>query len=83
MTTRRPIAAGNWKMFKTTAEAASFVEALAQKVKTLKNEALPEIRVVHTFYRFGDHLIQSERIERTFYCGCAKYGKQRQRCLYR
>lgn len=41
--TRRPIIAGNWKMFKTTGEAAAFVEALWQTVQPRTNANLPEI----------------------------------------
>lgn len=41
--TRRPIIAGNWKMFKTTQEATAFVEALWQKVQPHANAQLPEI----------------------------------------
>lgn len=41
--TRRPIIAGNWKMFKTTQEATQFVEALWQKVQPHTNAQLPEI----------------------------------------
>lgn len=43
MTQRRPIAAGNWKMYKTTKEAVAFVDALWNKVQPLKSAALPEI----------------------------------------
>lgn len=41
--TRRPIAAGNWKMYKTTGEARQFVETLCQKVQALQAASLPEI----------------------------------------
>ncbi len=41
--TRRPIIAGNWKMFKTTGEAVAFTEALWQKVQPRANANLPEI----------------------------------------
>lgn len=41
--TRRPIIAGNWKMFKTTEEATSFVDALWQKVQPHASAQLPEI----------------------------------------
>jgi triosephosphate isomerase len=40
---RRPIIAGNWKMYKTTVEATSFIEALGDKVKSLPAASLPEI----------------------------------------
>lgn len=41
--TRRPIIAGNWKMFKTTQEAAAFTQALWQKVQPHAGASLPEI----------------------------------------
>jgi triosephosphate isomerase (TIM) len=41
--TRRPIIAGNWKMFKTTNEAARFTESLWTKVQPLSKNNLPEI----------------------------------------
>lgn len=40
---RRPVMAGNWKMFKTTAEARQFTEALHNKVKALPQAELPEV----------------------------------------
>src|SRR5688572_11335604 len=43
MASRRPIIAGNWKMFKTTQEATSFTEALSQKVQPRAGADLPEI----------------------------------------
>lgn len=46
---RRPIIAGNWKMFKTTQEASTFVETLWQKVQALKGNELPEIVVCPPF----------------------------------
>lgn len=48
-TPRRPIMAGNWKMFKTTAEAAAFTESLAHKVKALPAGELPEIFIAPPF----------------------------------
>jgi len=42
-TTRRPIIAGNWKMFKTTPEAAAFTEALQKRVQAKPKDSLPEI----------------------------------------
>jgi triosephosphate isomerase len=66
MTTRRPIAAGNWKMFKTTAEAASFVEALAQKVKTLKNDTLPEIVLCTPFTALATTLSKVKELNAPF-----------------
>ncbi|MGE0199685.1 MAG: triose-phosphate isomerase [Candidatus Melainabacteria bacterium] len=36
--TRRPVIAGNWKMYKTVPEARAFVEALALKVQSLSGE---------------------------------------------
>ncbi len=41
--TRRPIIAGNWKMFKTTQEAIDFTAALWQKVQPHASATLPEI----------------------------------------
>jgi triosephosphate isomerase len=41
--TRRPVIAGNWKMYKTTAEAVAFTEALWNKAQPHTNGALPEI----------------------------------------
>ncbi|MGJ8493613.1 triose-phosphate isomerase, partial [Glaesserella parasuis] len=41
--TRRPIIAGNWKMFKTTGEAEAFTRALAQSVQAHRAADLPEI----------------------------------------
>jgi triosephosphate isomerase len=49
MTTRRPIIAGNWKMFKTTQEAADFTQALWQKVQPHVGAQLPEIVVCPPF----------------------------------
>ena len=43
MTQRRPIIAGNWKMFKTTGEATDFVNALWSKVQAHRSKHLPEI----------------------------------------
>lgn len=40
---RRPIIAGNWKMFKTTPEASAFTDALAKRVKAHSSASLPEI----------------------------------------
>ena len=40
---RRPIIAGNWKMFKTTPEAAAFTEALQKRVQGQPANCLPEI----------------------------------------
>lgn len=40
---RRPIIAGNWKMFKTTQEAAAFTESLWQKVQGHAADSQPEI----------------------------------------
>jgi len=42
MSARKPLIAGNWKMFKTTGEAESFTKALFEKTQTLKS-GLPEI----------------------------------------
>jgi len=42
-TQRRPIIAGNWKMFKTTPEAAAFTEALQKRVQAQPKDSLPEI----------------------------------------
>ena len=47
--TRRPIIAGNWKMFKTTQEATDFVAALWQKVQPHANASLPEIVICPPF----------------------------------
>jgi triosephosphate isomerase len=47
--TRRPIIAGNWKMFKTTQEATQFVEALWQQVQPHSNAQLPEIVICPPF----------------------------------
>lgn len=47
--TRRPIIAGNWKMFKTTQEAIQFVEALWQQVQPHSNAQLPEIVICPPF----------------------------------
>jgi len=47
--TRRPIMAGNWKMYKTTAEAKAFVTALAGILKDHKAEQLPEIVLCPSF----------------------------------
>lgn len=49
MATRRPIIAGNWKMFKTTQEAAAFTEALWQKVQPRVGADLPEIVICPPF----------------------------------
>jgi triosephosphate isomerase (TIM) len=46
---RRPIIAGNWKMFKTTHEAATFTDALWQKVQPHTSAALPEIVICPPF----------------------------------
>lgn len=48
-TTRRPIIAGNWKMFKTTQEATQFVEALWKKVQPHAKADLPEIVLCPSF----------------------------------
>ncbi len=40
---RKPMMAGNWKMHKTGAEAASFVQALASQLKSLPANDLPDI----------------------------------------
>lgn len=45
---RRKLIAGNWKMYKTTAEAAAFVEALAERLRPVidikgQGSSLPEI----------------------------------------
>lgn len=50
---RRPIIAGNWKMFKTTQEASIFVETLWQKVQSLNHTALPEIVLCPPFTALG------------------------------
>lgn len=47
--TRRPIIAGNWKMFKTTQEAAAFTNALWQAVQPCVGAALPEIVICPPF----------------------------------
>jgi len=51
MSNRRPVMAGNWKMFKTTGEAVAFVEALSQKVQSAGVDAshLPEIVICPPF----------------------------------
>jgi len=49
MKTRRPIVAGNWKMFKTTGEAADFVQALWKKVQAHDSAELPEIVICPPF----------------------------------
>ena len=41
--TRRPIIAGNWKMYKTTQEAAAFTKALWEKIQPHAGASLPEI----------------------------------------
>lgn len=41
--TRRPIIAGNWKMYKTTQEAAEFTRTLWEKVQPNAGASLPEI----------------------------------------
>ena len=46
---RRPIMAGNWKMYKSTAEAKAFVTALAGILKDYKAEQLPEIVLCPAF----------------------------------
>ncbi|HEY9687117.1 MAG TPA: triose-phosphate isomerase [Coleofasciculaceae cyanobacterium] len=46
---RRPIIAGNWKMFKTTKEAADFTQALWQKTQPHVGVQLPEIVVCPPF----------------------------------
>jgi triosephosphate isomerase len=46
---RRPIIAGNWKMFKTTDEATAFVETLWQKVQPHTSAQLPEIVICPPF----------------------------------
>lgn len=50
---RQPIMAGNWKMFKTTGEAAAFTETLWQKVQGMNNAALPEIVLCPPFTALG------------------------------
>lgn len=46
---RRPIIAGNWKMFKTTPEAAAFTEALHKRVQAQPAGSLPEIVICPPF----------------------------------
>jgi triosephosphate isomerase len=46
---RRPIIAGNWKMFKTTPEAAAFTEALQKRVQAHASSSLPEIVICPAF----------------------------------
>jgi triosephosphate isomerase len=46
---RRPIIAGNWKMFKTTQETATFIQSLWQKVQPHTSAALPEIVLCPSF----------------------------------
>ncbi|WP_373532473.1 triose-phosphate isomerase [Vampirovibrio sp.] len=46
---RRPVIAGNWKMFKTTHEATTFVESLWQKVQSLNSAELPDIVICPPF----------------------------------
>lgn len=46
---RTPLIAGNWKMFKTTAEAAQFTQALASQVASLPAQALPDILICPSF----------------------------------
>ncbi len=43
MAARRPVIAGNWKMYKTTKEAVAFTEALAAKVSALPKDSLPQV----------------------------------------
>ena len=49
VSTRRPIMAGNWKMYKTTAEAKDFVTALAGILAGLKTQQLPEVVLCPSF----------------------------------
>lgn len=46
---RRPIIAGNWKMFKTVGESVQFVQVLAQQLKDLQSDALPEVMICPPF----------------------------------
>jgi len=46
---RRPIIAGNWKMFKTTGEAIAFTEALHKRLQAHGADSLPEIVVCPPF----------------------------------
>lgn len=46
---RRPIIAGNWKMYKTTQEATAFTEALSATVKAHSGVSLPEIILCPSF----------------------------------
>ncbi|MEB3287517.1 MAG: triose-phosphate isomerase [Vampirovibrionales bacterium] len=46
---RQILIAGNWKMYKTTAEAQAFVEALAQSMQSVPQNALPQVIVAAPF----------------------------------
>lgn len=65
-THRRPIIAGNWKMFKTTQEANTFVGALWQKVQSLKGIELPEIVVCPPFTALSTVKQQVEKLGAPF-----------------
>jgi triosephosphate isomerase len=65
-TPRRPVIAGNWKMFKTTQEASAFVDALWQKVQALKGSELPEIVLCAPFTALSTVKQQVEKLGAPF-----------------
>jgi triosephosphate isomerase len=65
----KPLIAGNWKMFKTTAEAVSFTEALAQRVQALPADARPDILLCPPYTALSVVVEATQRLNAPFAVG--------------
>src|SRR5688572_21222483 len=63
---RRPIIAGNWKMYKNTAEARSFTETLWEKLKPSVGAQLPEVVLCTPFTALQTTLQSVQKLNAPF-----------------